>query len=93
MDTETAVSLATLPALVVGVVQLLKGAGVPTTWAPIAAVLVGMVLRVGVAYAARQPVGGPELVGFLLEGGVIGLAAAGLYSGVQTLADRPPGGT
>lgn len=67
--------------LVVGVIEALKRAGLPTSFAPSAAILLG----VGAEFlAAGTVVTSPSIGVTLLLGVGVGLGAAGLYSGAKT---------
>lgn len=65
------VLLASVP-IVIGVVSVFKGVGLPSKWAPI----ISLVLGLGVSFL----VGGPLLT-VILAGLIVGLSASGLYSG------------
>lgn len=62
--------------LIVGVVELLKTAGLPKKLAAIIAAILGII--VGIVYVSPEDVPRGILVGLSL-----GLAASGLYSGVK----------
>jgi hypothetical protein len=66
--------------LTLGIVELLKGAGLPARWAGIAALLVGSVAGVTVRLAG---VGDGTLALAALTGVVAGLSAAGVWSGTK----------
>ena len=95
------ISGAPIVALVPGLVELAKRAGLPTRWAGAAAVAFATAL-VALADLARRgdPVNSPAALGagWLLAGVVYGLAAAGLYSQARRLplpdvSDRRSGGS
>lgn len=63
--------------IVLGVVQAIKVAGLPTKWAPLTSIVLGIV--------AASVIGGWSFSGTIVVQGVIaGLSAAGLWSGVKT---------
>lgn len=64
--------------IVAGLVEIIKTAGLPSRYAPIASLLVG----VGVSYLF----GWSEWQWGILNGVVYGLSASGLYSGVKAVA-------
>ena len=64
-----------LVAVVIGLVQVAKQFGLATKWAPLLAVVIGIVAK-GVVSGFASPM--------ILEGVVLGLTAAGLWSGVKT---------
>jgi hypothetical protein len=66
-------TLATIP-IIVGVVSVLKTVGVPSKWAP----LISLVLGLGVAVLVET-----SLPIRILGGLIIGLSASGLYSGAK----------
>lgn len=66
--------------LIVGVVELLKQLGLPTKFAAAVAALLGVV--VGVVYVAPN-----DILQGILVGLSLGLAAAGLYSGVKNTVE------
>lgn len=84
MDTSTLfqfspIIVAIVP-VVVGLVAIAKGVGLPSKYAPLAAVAfgAGLVALTGVAWQA-----------FLVQGIIAGLAAAGLYSGAKATVAPP----
>ena len=62
--------------LVLAVVELIKGFGLPGKFAPLVSVALGFVA----AYLLHQP---------LIQGLVFGLSAAGLYSGSKASFSKP----
>jgi hypothetical protein len=66
--------------LIVGVVELLKQLGLPTKFAGAIAAVLGIVI--GIVYVAPANIAEGLLVGLSL-----GLAAAGLYSGVKNTVE------
>lgn len=77
MEAESAGIAVSLP-LIASVVEFLKRQGMPTEWAPPAALLLGVALSLGYA-AAGQSVWFEALI----RGVALGLASMGLYSGVK----------
>ena len=75
---EISVALvAVLTPVVMGIVQVAKGAGLPSRWGGIAAILIGAILGISAGLYA----GDVYLSG--IAGLVAGLTAAGAYSGVR----------
>lgn len=74
-----------LPVIIVAVVSLVRRAGVPSRWAPVAAVVSGMLAGVAARYLGDTD---GSLTFFLVTGFMEGLAAAGLYSGVKAVAKK-----
>lgn len=70
---------AALVAVITGVVELVKGIGLPKRYAPVAALLLG--LAGGYFYVA------PDAQG-ILAGVIMGLASMGLYSGPKNVAKK-----
>lgn len=68
--------------LIIAVVALLKGLGLDKRWAPLAAVLAGVVIVVA-NQAARVVPGFGDWYQAVLAGLAAGLAAVGLYSGTK----------
>lgn len=62
--------------VVVGLVSTLKGAGLPTKYAPATSLVIGIALvsLTGVIWQA-----------FVVQGIIVGLAASGLYSGAKAV--------
>lgn len=75
--------------LIVGLVQLIKNAGLPDRLAPAIAVLIGLALTTGYTLAYTVDVGGPNIFESIVNGIILGLSASGLYSGVQTAVKGP----
>lgn len=63
--------------LIVALVEGAKQAGLPTRWAPLVSLVLG--LLVGIIYVAPTDPRQAVLVGLM-----VGLAASGLYSGTKT---------
>ena len=74
--------------IIVAVVQLLKGLGCPVKYAPVAAILVGIVTSLAIGMSSSSPVVDANAADFLLAGVLGGLGASGLYSGVDTIKNR-----
>lgn len=70
--------------LIVGLVEVAKGAGLAARWAPLLAVALGV--AIGVGYRAAAGTLAPEGMAVAgLHGLALGLAAAGLYSGARAV--------
>lgn len=78
-------ALAAWSVFIIPLVQLAKGAGLPDRFAPLAAVLLGLLGTFGVVYAFPGP---PQVALVLLMGLGAGLTAAGLYSGVRASVQK-----
>lgn len=72
--TLQAVDLLFIP-LVVGLVQVVKTLGLPSRFAPLASVLLGVGIEALV---------GGTIAHMVIVGAIVGLSAAGLYSGTKT---------
>ncbi len=70
--------------LIVGVVESLKQIGLPSKFAAVVAVILGVVI--GIVYVAPGDIAKGVLVGLSL-----GLAASGLYSGVKNTVEGVQG--
>lgn len=79
MDALTSISPATLALvpLVVGLVQIAKGAGLPVQYTPVLSLVAGVVLSILIPQTLQEVV---------INGLVVGLSASGLYSGVKATA-------
>lgn len=77
----TAAGVAVVP-LIVALVEVVKGAGLPTRWCALAAVLLGV--AASAAYQAFGPAQARTWADALAVGLALGLSAAGLYSGART---------
>lgn len=75
-----AYGIALIP-VIVGLVEVLKGLGLPNKLAPVASLIFGVVA--GVFYASPG-----DLLGGVLIGLALGLSASGLYSGSKTVIDK-----
>ncbi|MCC6313898.1 MAG: hypothetical protein IT337_07775 [Thermomicrobiales bacterium] len=88
--TELMILGAPVAALTGGLVELSKRAGLPTRWAGVAAIIwaTALVMLADVAgiTGAAGPPDARRAAGWLLAGGVSGLAAAGLYSQARRLS-------
>jgi len=65
-----------LVSLTVGLVEVVKGAGLPHRFAPVAAIFIGLALSCFVATSVPM---------ILLGGIAVGLMASGLYSGTRAM--------
>lgn len=81
MEIAIQLTLAVITAVIVGLVQVAKGAGLPTRFAP----LLSVVLGVGglIVLTMFKPIA--EVI---FAGLVVGLTACGLYSGVKTTVGK-----
>ena len=70
-------------ALIIGLVQLIKGLGLPAKYAGLASVCLGLTIGLGQAYLAEQ-------VAFeaVVTGLALGLSAAGLYSTTKNAVEK-----
>lgn len=79
-----ATALVLVVPLIVGLVEWLKAQGLPSRWAPLASVGLGVLIAALSLLAQRYPTvadwGGVAIVGVIL-----GLAASGLYSGQKAV--------
>ena len=67
--------------LIIGLVQVFKGVGLPDRWAPVASLVFGVLA--GVAIGSQTGLAPLEGV---VTGIAFGLSASGLYSGTRALA-------
>ena len=67
-------------AAVMGITEALKRAGLPSQYAPFAALALGV--------GANVLFGEGELTGKILEGIILGLSASGLYSGTKAVVKK-----
>lgn len=81
---ETVAGVAVVP-LIVGLVEVAKGAGLAARWAPLLAVGLGVAISAGWR-AAAGGLAADGWVAAVLSGLALGLAAAGLYSGARAVA-------
>jgi len=77
MELITTVTLGVITAVVIGVVQVAKQMGLPTKFAPLVAVLFGVIAAIGLSFFQAT-------FAVIITGVIIGLSACGLYSGVKT---------
>lgn len=82
---EQAQFIATVAAVLIALIQVFKTTGLPSQWAPLLAVVLG----VAAAFAAvsQNALASPDLFTTALTGLICGLTAAGTYAGVRTTAD------
>ena len=73
--------------LIVALVELAKNVGLPSRWAPLLALSLGILTAFGTVAAIPEPPQPPFLT--LLVGIALGLSAAGLYSGTKGLTRSP----
>jgi hypothetical protein len=82
--------IAGLPAsgVIVALVEGAKRLGLPTRWAPLVAVCLGLLCGILAQVAAVAP---PVHIWYEAAGGgiVLGLSAGGLYSGAKAFAEPP----
>lgn len=69
--------------IIIGLVQMAKEAGLPARYAAAVAVCLGVIINAGVTIAT-----GGDVIGGLLLGIAVGLAASGLYSVARTSTER-----
>lgn len=74
--------------IVPGVVEVMKRAGLPSRYAGVAAIGVAIVL-VALGDLALQGDAAGSVAGWVVRGVIAGLAAAGLYSQVSRVVERP----
>lgn len=79
-------ALALASPLIVPLVEVLKGLGMSVRFAPLAALVLGLLASVAADLAV--PGHAPNLAITLIVGLATGLSAAGLYSGARALAHR-----
>lgn len=71
--------------VVVGLVEAFKVAGLPTKFAPLLSVILGVVYSIGAIVVSAQT----EQINAILKGVIIGLVSSGLYSGVKATIKNP----
>ncbi|MBV9278615.1 MAG: hypothetical protein JOZ41_00895 [Chloroflexi bacterium] len=81
-DTQI-LGIVAVPAIL-GLVQVLKDAGLPDRFAPLTAVLLGIAAGAGQASAAHT-----DILSGAIAGLALGLSACGLYSGASNAIGRP----
>ncbi|QGH73302.1 MAG: putative holin [Siphoviridae sp. cttb18] len=77
MDFGITISLAVLVAVVIGLVQVAKMIGLPTKFAPLLSVGLGVLGAIGLSFFEVNTT-------IVVYGLIVGLMASGLYSGVKT---------
>ncbi len=77
MITSIEITMAVLVAIVIGLVEVAKAIGLPTRYAPVLAVVLGVAAMLGVTFFSVTAT-------TILSGIVVGLLACGLYSAHQT---------
>jgi hypothetical protein len=82
VDTTLLFGIAVIPAIV-GLVQVVKDLGVPSNYAPLAAVVFGLLAGFAQFYAGRIP-----WITAAVTGIALGLSAVGLYAGAKTIAQN-----
>src|ERR1700710_2313952 len=80
MDTTLLFGIAVIPAIV-GLVQVVKDLGMPSNYAPLAAVVFGLAAGFAQFYAGQLP-----WISAAVTGIALGLSAVGLYAGARTVA-------
>ena len=75
--------------LIVGLVEVAKGVGLGSRWAPALAIGLGLALSLGYRAALGVPAGA-EWAQATLSGLAFGLAATGLYSGARAVTHAAP---
>lgn len=78
------ISMLALSAIVVGLVQIIKGLGLPSKWVP----LIALVLGIAIAFVGRAFIPGDSTSEIVLYGLIMGLSSMGLYSGGKTITDQ-----
>lgn len=81
MNLTLDVSLAVVTAVVIGLTQVAKQVGLPSRWAPLAAVVLGVLGLWGLTFFAPAT----EVI---FTGIVVGLSACGLWSGVKATVGK-----
>jgi hypothetical protein len=79
-------SVAAIP-LVIGLVAVLRQTGMPVAFAPLSALVLGVILSLATAFATAdttKPLTGQAIVIATIVGLAWGLSASGLYSGTKT---------
>lgn len=78
--TEFAFTVASATTLVVGLVWVLGGLGLPSHWKPVAAILIGTAATVFLSNLALKEA--------VFSGIMLGLTASGAYSGGKAITER-----
>ena len=83
---EQALFIATVAAVLIALIEVFKRTGLNERWAPLVAVLLG----VGAAFAAasQAALASPDPFTTALTGLIVGLTAAGTYSGVRATTGK-----
>lgn len=81
MELTFEITTAIITAIVIGLVQAAKQLGLPTKYAPLTAIVLGVACTMVAAFFTAS-------AGIIFTGLVIGLSACGLYSGVKTTAGK-----
>jgi hypothetical protein len=84
---KTATAIGAVAPVIVGLVEVLKAIGLPSRWAPVAAIGCGIAICAGAALASGSEAGARWFEAGL-SGIVAGLAASGLYSGSKKLTEE-----
>jgi hypothetical protein len=82
MDTTLLFGISAIPAIV-GLVQVVKDLGVPSNFAPLCAVIFGILAGFAQFFAGQLP-----WIPAAVTGVALGLSAVGLYSGARTVASN-----
>ena len=83
--TKYLVLMAVATPIIIGLVQLLKGMGLPVRWAPIAAIALGCGVSVLIGVSTSSPIPDANYADYILAGVLGGLGASGLYSGIPAV--------
>lgn len=88
---ELITTLATIPAIL-ALVTIAKDQGLPTRWAPVLAIVLGVALAIFDALAISQ---GSVANWYepVAKGVVLGLSASGLYDGARAIGSKKTDGT
>lgn len=81
MDLTLEISLAVITAVVIALVEVAKKVGLPSRWAPVLSIVLGVVGLLSLTFF--QPV-----TTVVFTGLVVGLSACGLYSGVKATVGK-----
>jgi len=82
----TTITYAVLLAIIIGLIQCLKGFGMDSKWSPVVAIFLGLILQVGTVLYGET-----ELFLGIINGLALGLAAVGLFSGTRSVAELVSG--
>lgn len=87
MDTPGNLGLiAAIAPVVLGVTEAIKRTGISVKWAPFVAMLTGLVFAFLFDYSQEEAFIAGNVAQNAISGVLAGLTAAGLYSGVKTIA-------